>query len=252
MDKVFVTGDIQDEMFRLRSDLMSFFNEACESKRVVEIGGDFDLKIVYLGEKHINGTLIGGRGRYDGIAKIWIQKNNHSNKVRYVIEIQPGEHWSANEPSNWPDYHIPDAVSQINSDPLLLLSKLKQLGVHQPQNLEQLLNDQTRYQGLIDNAQQQIVAAQQRHAEANINLDKFINEIKARCCEGLKWTFQALPRGWTQQTDSTGRPYYIDTVTSNSQWDRPVLPPGWTELTDPSSGRRYYSNGSKTQWEPPV
>ena len=279
LDNVFVTGDNRDQMFNLREDLMSFFNGVCDSNHVIEIGRGFDLKIVYLGEKHIIGSIAGGHGMmghgvYDGKARIWIQKNNSSDKVRYVIEIKPGEHWDANrEPENWLRFHIPNALNQINSDPLLLLSKLNQLGVNvqQIRNLEQLLGEKNQHQAIIDDAKQQLDVATRRHDEANMKLKQFIDQIKVSCGEQLKWTFipeksnvghasqalpspsQALPVGWIQQNDpTTGHPYYVDTTTGLSQWNRPVLPAGWTELTDPSSERRYYSNGSKTQWEYPM
>jgi hypothetical protein len=260
-------------MFRVQEDLMSFFDDAELKPQSVITGGKFDLQIVYLGAKDIDSILSGGRGRYDGTAKIWIQKNNKSNKVQYVIKITPGPHWGANQPQFWPQAHIPNALNQINSEPLLLLQKLKQLGVNvrQTEELEHSLSVQKHYQAPIEVAEQQMMVAEQQmmvakqqRDEANRNLQRFIDEIKADC-DQFKWTFvpesihagqaghagQALPRGWSQQIDQYGKFYYVNQQTGATQWNRPVLPAGWSVFTDASSGNVYYSDGSITQWNPP-
>ena len=269
MENVFVTGDISAEIFRLSEDLMPFFNTAHESQQVIETGGGFNLKIVYFGETKLD-ISPHGTANGTGSARIWIQKNNASNKVRYVIELDVRN-------KTFLINHIPPALTHILSDPLLLLRKLSLLGVNvlKPIELENLSTNRDKLEQTInvakqqlDVAKQQLEVANQRHAEANITLKQFINKIKADYGERLKWTFspetidaghagqalpsQALPRGWTQQTDPTGRPYYIDLTTKKSQWNMPVLPAGWTELIDADSGRRYYSNGLKPQWDPPT
>jgi len=272
LNNVFVTGDNPEVIFKARADLMFFLDKAAAAHdTIIPIHGGFNLQILYLGEKNIDGILNGGRGRYDGKARIWIQKNNESSKVRYVIEITPGPHWGANLPQFWPQAHIPNALDQIISEPLLLLQKLKQLGVNvrQTKNLEHSLSVQKQYQAPIEVAEQQMMVAEQQmmvakqqRDEANRNLQRFIDEIKADC-ERLNWTFvpesihtghagQALPRGWSQQIDQSGTPYYVNQQTRATQWNRPVLPAEWSVLTDASSGRVYYSNGSITQWDLPT
>ncbi|CAJ1355018.1 unnamed protein product [Effrenium voratum] len=72
----------------------------------------------------------------------------------------------------------------------------------------------------------------------------------------------ALPAGWEQITDPSGRLYYCNRGTGETSWTAPAapavspagaLPPGWEQQTDPSSGRSYYCNRAtgETSWTPP-
>ncbi|KAH9492348.1 neural precursor cell expressed, developmentally down-regulated [Bulinus truncatus] len=68
---------------------------------------------------------------------------------------------------------------------------------------------------------------------------------------------QPLPPGWEQQTDPSGRVYYVNHTTRTTQWNRPTesssLPEGWEERTD-ANGRFYYVNhhSRSTQWDRPT
>ncbi|RUS88113.1 hypothetical protein EGW08_004166, partial [Elysia chlorotica] len=67
----------------------------------------------------------------------------------------------------------------------------------------------------------------------------------------------ALPPGWEQKTDDSGRIYYVNHESRTTQWNRPTegstLPPHWEERTD-ANGRFYYVNHltRSTQWERPT
>ena len=105
-------------------------------------------------------------------------------------------------------------------------------------------------------------------------------------------TPSALPPGWKQANDPSGRTYYYNSRTQETRWERPAgqearasrvstgggaaqvstgggaamgarksatkgvgfgLPPGWREARDPSGKLYYYNSHTKaTQWEMPV
>ena len=106
-------------------------------------------------------------------------------------------------------------------------------------------------------------------------------------------TSSPMPDGWEEKSDpSSGRKYYVNHLTKQTQWDRPCasalptvrvvciivltleafecrsggaaappppapaggLPAGWEEKTDPSSGKKYYVNHEQkvTQWDRPT
>lgn len=77
-----------------------------------------------------------------------------------------------------------------------------------------------------------------------------------------------LPPGWSSATDPSGRTYYVNSATNQTQWDPPVapkappagsmampggLPPGWQAVTQ-ENGQTYFYNASTgaTSWERPT
>ena len=79
-----------------------------------------------------------------------------------------------------------------------------------------------------------------------------------------------LPGDWSEVVDpSSGRTYFINFTTKQTQWDRPTanhsapppsppastsLPVGWEERYDEGSGRHFYINHNTrtTTWERPT
>lgn len=74
----------------------------------------------------------------------------------------------------------------------------------------------------------------------------------------------ALPAGWTEHADGSGKVFYYKAATGETSWDRPAaavaaaaasggLPEGWTEHMDPGSGRAFYCKAAtgETSWEKP-
>merc|ERR1712012_808684 len=67
----------------------------------------------------------------------------------------------------------------------------------------------------------------------------------------------ALPDGWAAvRSRSTGRIYYANRQTGETQWDPPLYPigPEWTAEHSPQTGAVFYVNRrtGKSQWERPV
>eukprot|EP00736_Rhodelphis_marinus_P005491 Rmarinus@m.24683 len=66
-------------------------------------------------------------------------------------------------------------------------------------------------------------------------------------------TNEPLPYGWEERKDDQGRTYYVNHLTSTTQWEDPrILPPGWEKRYD-NYGRLYFANHHSrcTQWEDP-
>jgi hypothetical protein len=68
-------------------------------------------------------------------------------------------------------------------------------------------------------------------------------------------TLQVASHNWVSKVDpASGKTYYINTVTKNSQWDPPSKEmSNWVSEIDPTSGKSYYRNitTNKSQWHPP-
>jgi hypothetical protein len=64
-------------------------------------------------------------------------------------------------------------------------------------------------------------------------------------------TAAALPAGWQEHADPSGRKYYTSAA-GQSTWERPAaavaavaaLPTGWVERTHPTNGKTYYANAT--------
>ena len=83
-----------------------------------------------------------------------------------------------------------------------------------------------------------------------------VGRSATRASGGVDRPVRSLPRewGWKEQRDSSGVPYWEDSILGRRQCDRPTLPAGWKDAVSRTTGDTYFVNGvsGETTYDKPA
>jgi hypothetical protein len=180
----FITGNIQDidgkqkyTVLPVKEALIQTLNSVRDNNEVVTYGDNN--VITFVGDQPYS---YASHGAYGGTANIWVQRNLVSGNVQYIVNIIPGGHFTFNiEPTAWPIYHVPLALSLIIKSKLLV-DAMERIGVIK--NEDKLRSDHEEEE--VKRANSMLENAKSVFDKAN----EHRNMVKSAILKDVKlWTF---------------------------------------------------------------
>jgi hypothetical protein len=125
---MFVSSDEPRKFFVLPTDLERFFEISASENRRLFVAEPWDLNIAFAGKIPFSHS---GHGNYGGMARIWVQRNALSGKVRYVVSVDSTSDYGLDAPQYWIIMHAPLALhTAMTTYPEIIRKALIDVGIN--------------------------------------------------------------------------------------------------------------------------